>query len=224
MWRNFTNSSVAGGILIPVAPVMHLCPQHKLIHGWRLTNMELSKSTQPRHHRQKTGPDSSRGLLLENPWFSSKPVQSPAVIHLMMSLPKRKWNNLFLYEILGTLKPGGWLRNTEITCCKESNIRNVMAAPSFSFWLILRKFCCPRKLLSCRGQPQASPAHQLAFQVIRADSLWRLWLPTLVDILPLKITALFPDSYHWCVFSSSKDMRKMTISEDMPEEGKAPIR
>lgn len=78
--------------------------------GWRRcsANIELSRSTQSRPHGQKTGPDSCRilGSLLCQLIACSH--------HLMMSLSKRKWNNLFLYEIIGAFKPEGWLRNREI--------------------------------------------------------------------------------------------------------------
>lgn len=55
-----------GGTLIPVTPVLHLCPQPMPVHGRCSTNMKLRRCTQARLQGQKTGPDSYQPFIVES--------------------------------------------------------------------------------------------------------------------------------------------------------------
>lgn len=168
--------------------ITHSCPQHRPREG--LNKQEPSRSTQPRHYGQKTEwltPIEAFCIRIPGSLLCRL---SSCSHHLMKSLPKRKWNNLFLYETLGVLKPGGWLRNGEITWHKESHIRNAVPAPNLCFQLISRKFHCSRNLLSCRGQPQASNIKLLS----RLRGVSPSKEPTFyLTSLPFKTTASSPD-------------------------------
>lgn len=92
----------------------HLCPQLQPAPGGGEKNVELSGGSSP-EEGLTPGASTAEPLAL-----SPVPAHSlPAVTHLMMSFPKRKWNHLFLYELLGPLNPEGSLRNREIIAARN---------------------------------------------------------------------------------------------------------